>query len=91
MEWAHHHNVEAAGEDKSPQWLEDPKTQTNPGGWRAGRKSGEYFFKITDRRGEIHREEVAENLWNQTSRGTKVKAYRNRIWGFWMGLKEDGK
>ena len=90
-EWAHHHNVEAAGEDKNPYWPTDPLTTSHPGTWRDGGKSGTYYVVVTDGKGKAHKEEVGEGLWDQTTPNSTVKGYKNRFFGFWMGLKEDGR
>lgn len=90
-EWAHHHNVESKGDDKHPEWPTDPKTSSSPGKWRNGARSGEYFVHLKDDGGTLHQEDISETLWNDTEQGNEVTGYKNQIWGFWMGLKNDGK
>ena len=89
-EWEPHHNQTAAEENKTPYWPEDPITLSKPDLWREGAKTGKYFFLIGSQSVKDRLVEVGENLWNETQQNAEIPAFKNQVFGFWMGLKTDG-
>lgn len=86
--WHFDHTEELKGNDHLPIWPTYSKVASSPGTWRDGARRGVYrLHLVTPKRKQI-RQKVPEERWMALEQGGELRGYQNRVFGYWMGLKD---
>lgn len=88
--WHADHTEKAGAFDHKAFWPVFAQTVSSPGTWREGQRTESYWLHLLrDGGGKKERQSVEAERWNRTQMGQVLKGYKNVVFGYWMGLKNE--
>lgn len=87
--WGFDHTETATSADQDPHWPQDHKTVTQPSKYREGKKKETYTVRLARQSGRVEESEVPQQRWASLKLGQPLRGYKNVVFGYWMGLKEE--
>ncbi|MBK9453268.1 MAG: hypothetical protein IPN95_28520 [Bacteroidetes bacterium] len=87
--WGFDHTETTTAKDQSPHWPVFSLTTSSPERYREGKKKETYTVHLLRKSGKPASEDVAQDRWSKMKSGQWLTGYRNVIFGYWMGLKDN--